>query len=262
VSLSADDVIVAIATDAQGRSSEFSFDTATITVADTPDHWPAGLPFEVEVIATATSGPFKPNGVAVVNLPTTPPARCEATLQPTATPNASRGVCSLIAPQIGTRTLTATYDALRGAFASATGGNLTATTPHTATDPGPEQVGFSGCRATALEGRVFEAVVQRPSGGVANVSLQLRHEAGSASPGVDYTPPADQVLSWAPGDLAPKRIAIAIAADADGEPDESFRLRLSDPIGAALLPFGLLEVRIVDGAVRGFADGFEGNCPQ
>lgn len=262
VSLSADDVLVAIATDAEGRSSEFSFDTATITVADTPDPWPAGLPFEVEVMATATSGPFKPNGVAVVNLPTTPPARCEAALQPTATPNVSRGVCSLIAPQVGTRTLTASYDALRGAFASATGGNLSATTSHTATDPGPEQVGFSGCRATALEGRVFEAVVQRPSGGVANVSLQLRHEAGSASPGVDYTPPADQVLNWAPGDLAPKRIAIAIAADADGEPDESFRLRLSDPVGAALLPFGLLEVRIVDGAVRGFADGFEGSCPQ
>jgi hypothetical protein len=262
VSLSADDVLVVIATDAEGRSSEFSFDTAAITVADTPDPWPAGLPFEVEVIATATSGPFKPNGVAVVNLPTTPPARCEAALQPTATPNVSRGVCSLIAPQVGTRTITATYDALRGAFASATGGNLTATTSHTATDPGPEQVGFSGCRATALEGRVFEAVVQRPSGGVANVSLQLRHEAGSASPGVDYTPPADQVLNWAPGDLAPKRIAIAIAADADGEPDESFRLRLSDPVGAALLPFGLLEVRIVDGAVRGFSDGFEGVCPQ
>lgn len=262
VSLSADDVIVAIATDAEGRSSEFSFDTATITVADTPDPWPAGLPFEVEVIATATSGPFKPNGVAVVNLPTTPSARCEATLQPTATPNVSRGVCSLVAPQVGARTLTATYDALRGAFASASGGNLTASTPHTATDPGPEQVGFSGCRATALEGRVFEAIVQRPSGGVAHVSLQLRHEAGSATPGVDYTPPADQVLNWAPGDLAPKRIAIPIAADTDGEPDESFHLRLSDPVGAALLPFGLLEVRIVDGAVRGFADGFEGSCPQ
>ncbi len=262
VSLSADDVLVAIATDAEGRSSEFSFDIATITVADTPDPWPAGLPFEVEVIATATSGPFKPNGVAVVNLPTTPPARCEAALQPTATPNVSRGVCSLIAPQVGTRTITATYDALRGAFASATGGNLTATTPHTATDPGPERISFNSCRATALEGREFEALVQRPSGGVANVSVQLRHEAGSASPGVDYTPPADQVLNWAPGDLAPKRIAIAIAADPDGEPDEGFRLRLSDPVGAALLPFGLLEVRIIDGAVRGFADGFEGSCPQ
>lgn len=262
VSLTADDVLVAIATDAEGRSSEFGFDTATITVADTPDPWPAGLPFEVEVIATATSGPFKPNGVAVVNLPTTPPALCEAALQPTATPNVSRGVCSLIAPQVGTRTITATYDALRGAFASVTGGNLTATTPHTATDPGPERISFNSCRATALEGREFEALVQRPSGGVANVSVQLRHESGSATPGVDYTPPSDQILSWAPGDLAPKRIAIAIAADADGEPDESFRLRLSDPIGAALLPFGLLEVRIVDGAVRGFADGFEGSCPQ
>lgn len=262
VSLSADDVIVAIATDAEGRSSEFSFDTATITVADTPDPWPAGLPFEVEVIATATSGPFKPNGVVTASLATSPPASCEAALQPTATPNVSRGVCSLVATQVGTRTLTATYEALRGAFAGASGGNLTATTPHTATDPGPERISFNSCRATALEGREFEALVQRPSGGVANVSVQLRHEAGSATPDVDYTPPADQTLSWAPGDLAPKRIAIAIAADADGEPDESFRLRLSDPIGAALLPSDLLKVRIVDGAVRGFADGFEGSCPQ
>lgn len=262
VSLSADDVILAIATDAEGRSSEFSFDTATITVADTPDPWPAGLPFEVEVIATATSGPFKPNGVATVSLATSPPVSCEASLLPTVSAGVSRGACSLVATQVGTRTLTATYDALRGAFANASGGNLTATTPHTATDPGPEQVGFSGCRATALEGREFEVLVRRPSGGVANVSVQLRHETGTATVGADYIPPADQVLSWAAGDLAAKRIAIPIAADTDGEADESFRLRLTDPAGAALLPFSLLEVRIVDGAVRGFADVFEGSCPQ
>lgn len=105
-------------------------------------------------------------------------------------------------------------------------------------------------------------LVRRPSGGVANVSVQLRHETGTATVGADYIPPADQVLSWAAGDLAAKRIAIPIAADTDGEADESFRLRLTDPAGAALLPFSLLEVRIVDGAVRGFADGFEGSCPQ
>jgi hypothetical protein len=262
VSLTVDDVIVAIATDAQGRSSEFSFDTATVTVADTPDPWPAGLPFEAEVIATATSGPFKPNGVATVSLATSPPTTCEATLAPTANAGLSRGVCSLVATAVGTRTLTATLDPLRSAFARADGGAPSASTQHTATDPGPERVGFTHCRGTALEGRELEVFVARPSGGVASVSVQLSHEPGSASAGVDYTPPADQVLSWAPGDLAPKRIAIAVAADAPAEPAETFRLRLSAPSGAALLPFALLEVRIVDGEERGFDDGFEGDCPN
>src|SRR5690606_18002022 len=180
--------------------------------------------------------------------------------QPTATVSTSAGSCDLLPLQVGARTITATYQTLAGAFASATGGNVVATTAHTVTDPGPEQISFASCAGVGLEGRELIVEVRRPSGGVAAVQVDLTHEAGSATPGTDYVVPADQTLLLAPGDFAPKQISIPIDADALVEPAETFRLRLSNPVNASILPHALTEIRIRDGSEAGFADGFEGSC--
>ncbi len=262
VSLSNDDVLVGIATTFSGQSSEFSFDTLTLALGSLPASHPAGLPLEVEVTATATSGPFKPNGVVVLSLDTSPAASCEAELVPAAAPLTSKGTCSLASPQLGNRILTATYDPLRGAFASATGTAVSTTATVVFTDPGPERISFASCRAIALEGRDLLVRVTRPGGLLTNVSVTLEHIAGTATAGVDYTAPATQTLTWAAGDTTPRVVTIPIASDGAVEPVETFRLRLVDPVNTAILPNALMEVSILDGDLQGFRDGFEGDCPQ
>jgi hypothetical protein len=93
------------------------------------------------------------------------------------------------------------------------------------------------------------------------VEVDLQHESGTATPGVDYTPPPDQTLSWGQGDIAPKVISIPIIADGSGEPVETFRLRLANPQNTAIIPHSLIEYSILDGDEQGFADSFEGECP-
>ena len=259
VTLSNNDVIVAIATDAEGRSSEFSFDTVTLSAVDTPDPHPAGLPFTIEVTALATSGPFKPNGVVDVSMNTSPPTTCSMTLAPTMTANTSSGSCQMVPVQIGNRTLTISYRTLQGAFGSAAGEDVVITQPHEVTAPGPEQIGFTRCRQNVVEGQTAQIRVERPSGGVADVSVDFTHASGSATPGDDYTVPPDQLLQWAPGDIAAKLINVPIAADGLPEPIERFRVSLSNVMGAALLPFAQLDVEILDGqSDQRFANGFEG----
>lgn len=264
VDLDADDVLVAVATDFGGRSSEFSFDTALLAFGPLPEQPRAGLPLEVEVIATASSGPFKPNGPVRVSINTSPAASCELELEPGVAAGTAVGRCSLVPLQGGVRTLTATLDTLRSAFASESGGNAVVATGVTLAEPGPEQLGFARCLALGLEGRDLELRIARPSGGIAAVSIDLAHEAGTATPGVDYLAPADQTLAWAPGDLHPKSIVVPILSDGPGEAVETFRLRLSNaqPEGVSIQPSELLEVRILDGDDQGFADGFEGDCPS
>ena len=259
VSLTNDDVIVAIATDADGRSSEFSFDTLSLSATDLPDPHPAGLPFTVEVTALATSGPFKPNGVVDVSLSTSPAITCSLTLAPTPTANTSSASCQLIPTQTGIRVLTISYRTLRGAFGSAEGQDVVITQLHEVTVAGPEQIGFSRCRQNALEGETAQIRIERPSGGVANVSVDFTHMPGTATPGDDYTVPADQMLQWAPGDIAAKIIDVPIASDGLPEPTERFRVNLGNVMGAAVLPFGQLDVEIIDGQTdQRFANGFEG----
>lgn len=258
VSLGANDVLVAVATDAAGRSSEFSWDPVALAVSDQPDPHPAGSPFTVDVEALAQEGPFRPNGVVDVSMNSSPVQTCSITLLPRVPAGTSGGSCSLVAPSAGTSTITATYRALRGAFAGTDGLDVVATTSHTATAPGPEQVGFTRCRQRVVEGEVARVLVPRNSGGVVQVGVNFAHVAGTATPGQDYTPPADQVLTWAPGDFAPKAFDIPTVADAPIEPLERFRLTLSEPSATAILPFAQLDVEIMDGLdeVR-FGDSFE-----
>ena len=92
-----------------------------------------------------------------------------------------------------------------------------------------------------------------------NVSVDFTHMPGTATPGDDYTVPADQMLQWAPGDIAAKIIDVPIASDGLPEPTERFRVNLGNVMGAAVLPFGQLDVEIIDGQTdQRFANGFEG----
>ncbi len=261
IDYNAEDVVTAIATDANGRSSEFSFDTAEVEIDVSPISQPAGLPVTVSVSVTATSGPFFPNGTILVSLPTSPATTCRITLLPSATPGVSTGSCELIPLQVGTRTVTATLLPLESAFAGPDGNGPSDGQSLTVTTPGPEQVGFGSCLAIAVEGRDAIIALLRPSGGVASVSVDLSHEAGSATPDVDYTPPAAQTISWGPGDSAPRLLRVPIAQDAAGEAVETFVLRLSNPQNTAILPNAAVTVRILDGEVQGFTDSFELACP-
>ncbi len=134
VSLGADDVIVAVATDAEGRSSEFGFhlvDSLAI-LSDGPDPSILGEPYTVRVRVTAAAGvPFRPNGA--VRISDGRGNACLAPLAPAATAQASEGECTLIGTGgAGTITLTASYSTLTSAFARADASAVpNATTPHT-----------------------------------------------------------------------------------------------------------------------------------
>ena len=262
VTLTEDDVLVAIATDAEGRSSEFSFDTASLVLAADPPTSLAGLPFPVEVTATATTGPFKPNGVVRISLSTSSPQpSCQIELMPTPDPLTSSGSCLLTSGQIGTFTLSATYDTFQGAFASPTGANVVVSRSHQTLDPGPEQVGFVRCRAQGLPGEDLLVEIARPSGGVTNATVELVHVPGSAIAGTDYIAPADQTLSWAPGDFSSRELQIPILAGSNTPPLRSFRLALEDPQNTAIVPHALIEIGILGDGDRRFTDRFEGSCP-
>jgi CSLREA domain-containing protein len=136
INLSNDDVLVAVATDAQGRSSEFSFLPINLSIVGIEPSACTGNPSvfcdgfdppplrSVKVKVRATSSVFKPNGE--VRVSDSRGASCVATLLPSSTPLTSEGDCILVnsgAP--GSRTVTAVYQTLTGAFGSATGGNVT-----------------------------------------------------------------------------------------------------------------------------------------
>jgi hypothetical protein len=139
VTLSADDVILATATDGAGNTSEFTFYPSTLAI-QTPvksacttadalhcDGFDAGaLPsLLARVSAIADSGPFAPRGDVVVT--DSRGASCTVTLNPTATPLTSEGTCTLVnSGAAGPITLNATLDTLLSAFAAASGGNASA----------------------------------------------------------------------------------------------------------------------------------------
>lgn len=170
VTLAASDVIVAVATDAEGRSSEFGFhlvDSLAI-LSDGPDPSLLGEPYTVRVRVTAAAGvPFRPNGS--VRIEDGRGNNCNAPLAPAATAQASEGECTLIGTGgAGTITLTASYSSLTSAFARADASAVpNATTSHTlkaaivvnsSADPGT-----GACNAT--ECTLREAIAQAQGAG-------------------------------------------------------------------------------------------------
>lgn len=264
ITLGANDVIVATATDANGNSSEFSFHPVVLTITnDGPDPSPSGTSYGVTVEVVAQSGPFVPHGV--VQISDGAGGACTATLAPAAPALTATGTCVLAtggAPRV--ITLSASYNTFQHAFATAAGGSPGATASHTLVAPPPEQVSFARCVEYVLETQGTASIrVNRQ--GVGNVSVAYEHVAGTATPGLDYIAPASAVLSWIGSDQTPRFIDVQIQADAVAEAQpETFRLRLFDPLGTSITPISLLEARIHDVPAGGrvFHDGFDGNdCP-
>jgi hypothetical protein len=137
VTLGADDVVVATATDANDNTSEFTYQPLTMVI-ETPvpsactgnvrifcDEFESDPQRSLEVTVRASSAVFKPNGL--VRLSDSRGASCILNLAPTSTALTSSGHCVLAnsgAP--GAITLTAEYDTFSGAFGDTlTGGNVT-----------------------------------------------------------------------------------------------------------------------------------------
>ena len=139
VTLTANDVIVATATDAAGNTSEFSFSPATLAIA-TPVASPctstdsvfcngfeggAQTSLVVRVGATATSGAFAPNGS--VSVTDNRGGSCTLTLLSNAMALSSEGMCILAnSGATGAITITATLNTFRSASGSTTGTNVVA----------------------------------------------------------------------------------------------------------------------------------------
>ena len=135
VTLTPDDVIVAVATDAEGRSSEFGFHLleSFSLVSVTPASVAAGLPYTVRARAVAAGPAFRPNGT--VQVVDGRGGSCEMVLFPVAAARTSEGECVMSSTgNPGNVQLTLSYDTQRSAFARADAtsapaviGNLTLT---------------------------------------------------------------------------------------------------------------------------------------
>jgi hypothetical protein len=143
LSISADDVVIATAADAEFSQSEFSFYPISLTI-ETPvpsacggnvrifcDAFENDPQRSLEVRARGSSTLFKPNGV--LQLSDDRGATCRLRLVPIATALTSAGSCVLAGSGTpGAITITAVYDTFSGAFGnSATGGNVTQSTSFT-----------------------------------------------------------------------------------------------------------------------------------
>lgn len=98
----------------------------------------------------------------------------------------------------------------------------------------PSMVQFASTSAIGIEGLSTTLTVSRTGGTLGPVSVNYITLAGSATAGTDYTTTSG-VLSWADGDATPKTIAVDITNDGTVEADETFEVRLGNPLGGALL---------------------------
>lgn len=107
-------------------------------------------------------------------------------------------------------------------------------------------------------GPSVNAIVRRTGGSAGAVSVRLRSEGGTASPGLDYAS-IDSVLTWQNGDTSDRLVPLQVLDDTEFDPNEYFTLRLLDPTGGASL--GVVSgsvVRITDAFQEAvFSSGFE-----
>lgn len=118
-------------------------------------------------------------------------------------------------------------------LASQTGGVFRLEGPSAPGDPGALAFASTAVDA-AEEGPGATLTVRRTNGDSGAVSVGYETLGGTAEEGVDYLA-ASGVLDWADGDSGDREIEVELVDDAEIEPDESFRIRLSAPTGGAVL---------------------------
>jgi choice-of-anchor B domain-containing protein len=109
------------------------------------------------------------------------------------------------------------------------------------------QVGYVGASAAAAENAGTARITVRRNAGFAGaVSIDYATSDGTATAGSDYTP-ASGTLNWAAGDLGERTISVALVNDAQDEPNETFRITLSNPGGGVVLEGSpLIDVTITN----------------
>jgi choice-of-anchor B domain-containing protein len=97
------------------------------------------------------------------------------------------------------------------------------------------RIGFDGVAAAASEGAgIVRITVRRNAGFAGAVSIDYATSDGTATSGNDYTAAAGR-LNWAAGDLGERNIDIALINDSANEPNETFRMTLSNATGGAAI---------------------------
>ena len=87
--------------------------------------------------------------------------------------------------------------------------------------------------------------VLRTGGAVGAASVEYETVDGTTSEGTDYRSVRGR-LDWDEGDATDRVIELQFIDDAIGEPDERFRLRLQNPLGAQLAEPSIAEILIRD----------------
>ncbi len=107
---------------------------------------------------------------------------------------------------------------------------------HTATlSQSPGQIGYVGTTASASENAGPARVTVRRNAGFAGaVSMDYATSNGAAAAGADYTATSG-TLSWPAGDLGDRTISVPLTNDSQSEPNETFRITLSNATGGVVL---------------------------
>jgi choice-of-anchor B domain-containing protein len=118
------------------------------------------------------------------------------------------------------------------------------------------RIGFVGAAATASEGAgTVRVTVRRNAGFAGAVSIDYATSDGAATAGNDYTAAAG-TLNWTVGDLAERHIDIALIDDTANEPNEIFRMTLSNATGGAAIDGSpTLDVQITNDDAAGPTGG-------
>lgn len=98
----------------------------------------------------------------------------------------------------------------------------------------PSILQFTSTSAAGAEGLSTNLTVTRTGGSLGAVSVNYATVPRNATADSDYTPTTG-TLTWADGDSTSRIISVAVTGDALVEPDESFDVRLGNPLGGSLL---------------------------
>ncbi len=101
-----------------------------------------------------------------------------------------------------------------------------------------EQAGilqFTQSIFSVAEGTPATLIVKRAYGSRGEVTVNYATQPDTALAGSDYTPPPDGQLVWAEGEITDKNIIVPTLPDTATEGEETVRVNLSNPTGAASL---------------------------
>jgi trimeric autotransporter adhesin len=115
------------------------------------------------------------------------------------------------------------------------------------------RIEFSAPTMEVAESGNFTVTLNRSEGSRGRVSATVTTRDGTASSGTDYAA-LTQTVTFEAEDTAAKTVSIAISADAVVEPDETFTVLVSSPVGGVVIGAGrevLITIRNDDVAAPG-----------